>query len=99
MTIRVLLPAHLQTLARCEREIALDVPGAVTLRAVLDALETRYPMLCGTVREHETGRRRPKVRFFADGADVSLRPPDESLPPAVQSGREPLMIIAAIAGG
>ena len=97
--IRVTLPHHLQTLAGCAGEVPVEVAAPITQRAVLDALEARYPMLRGTVREHGTQRRRPKVRFFAGGEDVSLRPPDEELPTAVASGREPFMIVGAIAGG
>ena len=97
--VRVQLPHHLQTLARCEREISVDVHDAVTQRAVLDALEARYPMLRGTVREHVTLKRRPRVRFFADGRDVSHESPDAELPAAVASGEAPFMIVGAVAGG
>lgn len=97
--IRVTLPLHLQTLARSEREVTLDVAAPVTQRAVLDALEARYPMLRGTIREHGKLRRRPRVRFFADGADVSLDDPDAELPAAVRDGRAPFMIVGAVAGG
>lgn len=97
--IRVLLPLHLQTLARCEREVVLDVAGEVTQQSVLDALERRYPMLCGTVREHETLKRRPRVRFFADGRDVTFEPPDAELPAAIRAGDAPFMIVGAISGG
>ena len=97
--IRVLLPFHLQTLASSEREVTLEVNGKVTQRAVLDALEARYPMLRGTVREHVTLKRRPRVRFFADGEDVTFEPPDAELPASVVSGEQPLMIVGAVAGG
>ncbi len=97
--IRVVLPFHLQTLARAEREVELDVEGPATPRAVIDALEARYPMLKGTIREHVTHRRRPKVRFYADGRDITHDSPDDELPEAVASGREPFMIIGAISGG
>ena len=97
--IRVRLPYHLQTLARCDREVQLDVAGPVTQRSVLDALESRYPMLRGTVREHVTQKRRPLVRFFACEEDLSFEAPDTPLPDAVASGNEPFFIIGAIAGG
>ncbi len=97
--IRVVLPFQLQTLARCEREVVLEVGGGVTQRSVLDALEARYPMLRGTVREHGTLARRPRVRFFADGEDVTHEPPDAALPEAVACGRQPFMIVGAVAGG
>lgn len=97
--IRVLLPLHLQTLAGCPREVTLSVEGAVTQRSVLDALEARYPMLRGTVREHVTLKRRPRVRFFADGEDVSHDPPDAELPASIASGEQPFMIVGALAGG
>ncbi len=97
--IRVILPAHLRTLAGVVREVRLDVPGQVTQRAILDALEASYPMLRGTIREHVTQKRRPLVRFFACEEDVSLDPPDAPLPDAVASGKEPFFIIGAIAGG
>ncbi len=97
--IRVVLPFHLQTLAGCEREVALAVEGAVTQRSVLDALETRYPMLRGTVREHLTLKRRPRVRFFADRRDVTHDSPDAELPAAIACGEQPFMIVGAIAGG
>lgn len=97
--IRVLLPHHLQTLAHCEREVALEVDGAVTQRAVLDALESRYPMLRGTVREHVSLKRRPRVRFFADGEDVTHNSPDDILPEPILNGTQPFMIIGAVAGG
>ena len=97
--IRVVLPLHLRTLARVDGEVELEVNGAVTQRAILDALEARYPMLCGTVREHVTLKRRPRVRFFADGEDVTFEAPDAELPEAIASGREPFMIVGAISGG
>ena len=97
--IRVVLPYHLQTLASCDREVKVKVDGAITQRAVLDALEARYPMLRGTVREHVTMRRRPRVRFFADGEDVTHESPDAELPGSIASGNQPFMIVGAIAGG
>ena len=97
--IRVILPAHLRTLAGVVGEVRLVVPGQVTQRAILDALEASYPMLRGTIREHVTQKRRPLVRFFACEEDVSLDPPDAPLPDAVASGKEPFFIIGAIAGG
>ncbi|MCC6906827.1 MAG: MoaD/ThiS family protein [Phycisphaerales bacterium] len=98
--IRVTIPFHLRTLSGTQGEIALDVPGeAPTLRHVLDALEARYPMLKGTIRDHVTGKRRDFVRFFACGKDLSNDGPDAPLPEGVISSREPLMIIGAIAGG
>ncbi len=97
--IRVVLPAHLQKLAHVEREVALDVEGAITQRAVLDALEARYPMLRGTIRDHETKRRRPFVRFFACQEDLSNEAPDMLLPEAVATGAEPFLVVGAMAGG
>ena len=97
--IRVILPPHLRTLSRTGAEVTLDVEGPVTLRSVLDALEARYPMLRGTIRDQITGQRRPFVRFFACKEDLSHHPPDSALPEAVTSGGEPLLIIGAIAGG
>jgi molybdopterin synthase sulfur carrier subunit len=97
--IRVVLPAHLQTIAKTGREVTLDVPGPVTQRAVLDALESAYPMLRGTIRLHGTLERRPFLRYFACGEDLSLAPPDDPLPEEVASGREPFLVIGAIAGG
>jgi len=99
MTIRVELPQHLRTLAKTGREVQLEVAGAVTQRSVLDALEARYPMLCGTVRDHDTQQRRPFLRFFACEQDLSHDSPDAPLPEAVASGKEPFLIIGAIAGG
>ena len=97
--IRVVLPAHLRRLARVDREVDLDVKGAVTQRSVLDALEARYPMLRGTIRDHVTQQRRPFLRFFACEEDLSHELPDAPLPDAVISGAEPLFIVGAIAGG
>ena len=97
--IRVTLPAHLRKLARVDGEVKLDVEGRVTQRSVLDALEARYPMLCGTIRDQVTQQRRPFVRFFACGQDLSHESPDASLPDAIAIGAEPLMIVGAIAGG
>jgi hypothetical protein len=97
--IRVVLPAHLRTLARVEGEVTLAVEGPVTQRAVLDALEARYPMLCGTVRDHGTQKRRAFVRFFACEQDWSHESPDTLLPEAVATGAEPFLIVGAMAGG
>jgi hypothetical protein len=97
--ITVTLPAHLRTLARVDGDVRIEVPGAVTQRAVLDALETAYPMLRGTIRDHRTLQRRAFVRFFACGEDLSHDPADAPLPSAVADGREPFMVIGAIAGG
>ncbi|HJZ84884.1 MAG TPA: MoaD/ThiS family protein [Polyangia bacterium] len=97
--IRVELPVHLRRLAHVEDEVTLEVKGAVTQGSVLDALEARYPMLCGTIRDHTTKQRRPFLRFFACGEDLSHEPPDQPLPSAVASGAEPFVIIGAIAGG
>jgi hypothetical protein len=97
--IRVVLPYHLRTLARVDGEVQLEVEGAATLRSVLDALETRYPALRGTVRDHVTLKRRPFVRFFACKEDLSHEPPETRLPEAVMSGTEPLLIVGAMAGG
>ena len=97
--IRVVLPAHLRTLARVDREVKIEVNGQVTQRSVLDALEASYPMLRGTIRDHATQQRRPFLRFFACQQDLSLEPPDAPLPEAVGSGTEPFLIIGAIAGG
>jgi sulfur-carrier protein len=94
-----MLPAHLRTLARVNGEVELQVEGPVTLRSVLDTLEARYPVLRGAIRDHVTQARRPFVRFFACGEDVSLEPPDAPLPDAVTTGAEPFMIVGAIAGG
>jgi sulfur-carrier protein len=97
--IRVALPFHLRTLARVEGEVMLDLEGQVTLRTVLDAIEARYPVLGGTIRDHVTQKRRPFLRFYACEEDLSNQPPDTPLPEAVVSGKEPLFIIGAIAGG
>jgi molybdopterin synthase sulfur carrier subunit len=97
--IRVVLPQHLRTLAQVDAEVALDVDGPATQRSVLDALESRYPMLSGTVRDHVTQKRRPFLRFFACGEDLSHEPPDAPLPDAVKEGKEPFRIVGAIAGG
>jgi hypothetical protein len=97
--IRVTLPPHLRKLAQVDGEVKLDVDGEVTQRAVIDALEARYPMLRGTVRDHVTFRRRAFVRFFACGEDLSHEAPDAALPDAVARGAEPFMIVGAIAGG
>ena len=97
--IRVMLPAHLRTLAHVAGEISLDVEGQVTQRSVLDALEVRYPMLRGTIRDHATQRRRAFVRFFACEQDLSHEPPDAPLPDAVAEGTEPYLVVGAMAGG
>ena len=97
--IRVVLPAHLRTLARVDGEVRLDVKGKVTQRSVLDALEARYPMLRGTIRDHVTQQRRPFVRFFACEQDLSHESPDAPLPDAVATGAEPFLIVGAMAGG
>jgi sulfur-carrier protein len=97
--IRVVLPAHLRTLAHVGSEVELEVEGRVTQRSVLDALEARYPTLRGTIRDHVTQQRRPFLRFFACEEDLSHEPPDAPLPDAVTSGAEPFLIIGAIAGG
>lgn len=97
--IRVELPQHLRTLARVGTEVQIEVEGAITIRSVLDALEVRYPMLQGTIRDHGTLQRRAFLRFFACGEDLSHESPDVPLPDAVVSGKEPLLIIGAIAGG
>jgi molybdopterin synthase sulfur carrier subunit len=97
--IRVVLPTHLRRLARVEGEVTLDVAGPVTQRAVLDALEARYPALRGTIRDHATQQRRPFLRFFACEQDLSHESPDAPLPDAVATGKEPLLIVGAMAGG
>src|SRR4051812_40548306 len=97
--IRVILPQHLQILAGCGREVAVDVAGPVTQQSILDAIEARYPTLRGTIREHGSQKRRPLVRFFACQEDLSHAPPDAPLPDAVARGAEPFFIIGAIAGG
>ena len=97
--IRVILPQHLRTLAHVGSEVQIEVEAPVTQRSVLDALEARYPMLRGTVRDHTTGQRRPFLRFFACEEDLSHESPDAPLPDAIASGAEPFLIIGAIAGG
>jgi sulfur-carrier protein len=97
--IRVELPQHLRTLANVDREVTLEIDGPVTQRSVLDALEARYPMLRGTIRDHGTQQRRAFLRFFACEEDLSHESPDAPLPDAVASGKEPFLIIGAIAGG
>lgn len=97
--IRVVIPPHLRTLARVGNEIMIDVQGPATQRAVLDALEARYPVLVGTIRDHVTQERRPFLRFFACEEDLSHELPDAPLPEAVASGAEPFLIVGAIAGG
>jgi len=97
--IRVILPPHLRTLASVRGEVSLDVKGQATQRSVLDALEARYPMLSGTIRDHVTQQRRPFLRFFACAQDLSNELPDRPLPDAVASGAEPFLIVGAIAGG
>lgn len=97
--IRVVLPFHLRTLTRVDGEIQLEVEGPATLRSVLDALEARYPVLRGTIRDHATLQRRPFVRFFACKEDLSHEPPETKVPDAVVTGAEPLLIVGAMAGG
>jgi sulfur-carrier protein len=97
--IRVVLPAHLRLLAGADGEVSLEVAGPVTIASVLDALEIRYPMLCGTIRDHVTKQRRPFVRFFACQEDWSHESTETPLPEAVASGSEPLLLVGAIAGG
>lgn len=97
--IRIILPPHLRTLSRTGSEVTLEVEGPVTQRSVLDALEARYPMLRGTIRDQVTHQRRPFLRFFACEQDLSHEPPDTALPNSVVSGAEPLIILGAIAGG
>ena len=97
--IRVEIPYHLRNLARVDGEIALDVAGPVTIRTILDALEARYPILCGTIREHDTLKRRAFLRFFACEEDWSHQSTDAELPEAIASGKKPFLIIGAIAGG
>ena len=99
MMIRIVLPYHLRTLARVDGEVQLEVASPATLRSVLDALEARYPVLRGTIRDHGTLKRRPFVRFFACKEDLSLEPPETHLPDAVVSGAEPFLIVGAMAGG
>ncbi len=97
--IRVVLPYHLRGLANVKSEVALQVEGSPTVSTVLDALEAQYPMLRGTIRDHTTKQRRPFLRFFACGMDLSLEPPDAPLPDAVATGAEPLRFVGAMAGG
>ena len=97
--IRVVLPHHLRTLAHVDSEVTLEVTAPITQRSVLDALEARYPMLAGTIRDHDTKQRRPFLRFFACQEDLSHESPDSPLPDAVASGVEPFLVIGAIAGG
>jgi molybdopterin synthase sulfur carrier subunit len=97
--IRVVLPAHLRALARVGGEVELQIDGPVTQRSVLDALEARYPVLCGTIRDHGGGRRRAFIRFFACEQDLSHEPADTPLPEAVAAGAEPYLIVGAMAGG
>jgi hypothetical protein len=98
-TVRVALPYHLRNLAQVQGDVALEISGLVSIRSVIDALEARYPMLRGTIREYETGQRRAFLRFFACEEDWSLESPDKPLPEAVTSGKEPMLILGAIAGG
>jgi hypothetical protein len=97
--VRVVLPYHLRNLARIDGEVEIEVSDPVTQRSVLNALEIRFPMLRGTIRDHNTLKRRPFLRFFACGMDLSLEPPDSLLPNPVASGDEPYMVVGAIAGG
>ncbi len=97
--IRVALPYHLRLLGKIDGEVQLDVAAPVTTRAILDALEDRYPMLRGTIRDHVTAKRRPFIRFYACNEDLSLDSPDDPLPAPIASGAEPFLIIGAIAGG
>jgi hypothetical protein len=97
--IRIILPAHLRTLANVDREVTVDVSGPATTKSILDALEAKYPMLRGTIREHVTLKRRPLVRFFVCEEDISHDDPNVVLPEAIASGKEPFFIIGAIAGG
>ena len=99
MMIRIVLPYHLRTLARLDGEVQLEVASPATVRSVLDALEARYPVLRGTIRDHGTLKRRPFVRFFACKEDLSLEPPETNLPDAVVRGAEPFLIVGAMAGG
>jgi molybdopterin synthase sulfur carrier subunit len=98
-SVQVEIPFHLRNLAHIDGGVTLQVVAPITIRAVLDALEARYPMLCGTIRDHDTLERRPFLRFFACQEDLSHQSPDTPLPEAVASGKEPLLIIGAIAGG
>ena len=99
MTVRVVLPGHLRTLAKCGKEVELEVGDPVTQRSVLDALEAQYPMLRGTIRDHNSKERRPLVRFFACQEDLSHESPDAPLPAEVVSGKEPYFVVGAMAGG
>jgi hypothetical protein len=99
LMIHVVLPFHLRNLARVNGDVELEVAGPVTIGAVLDALEARYPVLCGTLRDHDTLKRRPFIRFFACKEDLSLEPPGTRLPAAVVDGEEPFLIVGAMAGG
>jgi len=99
MPLRVVLPYHLRNLARVDGEVVLDVPPPVTIRAALDALETKFPVLRGTICDHGKSKRRPFIRFYACKEDFSNEPPDTPLPDAVVAGNEPLLIIGAMAGG
>ena len=98
-TVRVVLPAHLRSMAKVQGEVRVDVAGAVTQRSVLDAVEAQFPMLLGTIRDRDTAKRRPMLRFFACEEDLSHESPDVPLPAAVASGAEPFLIVGAIAGG
>lgn len=98
-TVRVVLPQHLRTLASVDSEVVLTIGGQVTRRSILDALENRYPMLCGTIRDHVTRERRPKVRFYANEEDITHQSEDVPLPAAICSGAKPLLIVGAISGG
>ncbi|HXB82704.1 MAG TPA: MoaD/ThiS family protein [Candidatus Acidoferrum sp.] len=97
--IRIILPAHLRALARVNGEVSFEITGEITQRTLLDALESRYPMLRGTIRDHVTQRRRPYVRFFACEKDLSHQRPDAALPQAVAEGLEPFLVVGAMAGG
>ena len=97
--IRIVLPYHLRTLAKCGAEVTVDIDGPVTQRSVLDALEARFPVLRGTIRDHGSLRRRPLLRFFACEEDLSYESPDALLPEAVSNGHEPFLVVGAIAGG
>lgn len=97
--IRVVLPWHLRNLARVEGEVCLDVDGPLTRTALLDALEAKFPVLRGTIRDYATGERRPYIRFFACGQDLSHEPPHALLPEAVRAGREPFVVVGAVSGG
>src|ERR1700719_1780459 len=97
--IRVVLPHHLRTLAKVSDEVQIDINGSATVASVLDAIEAKYPMLCGTIRDHVSQQRRPLVRFFACGEDISHEPLDTPLPNAIATGAEPFFIMGAIAGG